>query len=41
MLHVDRVTAILHLDVFVLCANRWNSVRVLAGTLECMRTVRV
>ena len=41
LLHVDRVIAILHLNVFVLCANQWNSVWVLAGTLECMRTPRI
>ena len=41
ILYIDCVTAILHLHVFVLCANRWNSVQVLVGTPECMRTARV
>ena len=34
VLHVHREMAILHLNVYVLCANRRNSVQVLAGTLE-------
>ena len=40
-LHVERETAILYLDVCVLCVNRKNSVRVLAGTRGYPRTIRV